>query len=211
MYFCDAKGFTMRDFSRISVCLLALSGLIGARAAYADTAQPDFKMHVLDPTNPTPPPGGPDYITGLTFSIAFAPCAPNELPNGITAQGCYLGFNRSNVDWTGLQFTFQNNSTLNSQTPDCSLLGKDDIFQVTRCSLGNQYVLNFLSGVIPNSGSASAFFITEDGVDPALFGTGQGTVTSYTAGTSTTPEPAPFVLLGTGLLLLGWVGTHRSA
>lgn len=201
----------MRILSQVSVCLLAFAGLIGAPVAHADTAQPDFKMHVLDPINPNVPPGGPDYITGLRFSITFAPCAANELPNGITAQGCFLGFNRSNYDWTSLQFTFQNNAALNSQAPDCSLLGKDDIFQVTRCSLGNAYVLNFLNGVIPNSGSASSFFITEDGVDPALFGTGSAVVTSYTAGTSSTPEPAPFVLLGTGLLLMGWVATHRSA
>ncbi len=194
----------MRVFSRSAVSLLALAGLMGTAAAHADPAQPDFKMHVLDPTNPIPPPGGPDYITGLTFSIVFAPCAPNELPDGITAQGCYLGFNRSNVDWTGLQFTFQNNAALNGQAPDCSLLGKDDIFQTTSCSLGNQYVLNFLSGVIPNSGSASAFFITEDGVDPALFGTGSGVVTS------STPEPAAFVLFGTGLFFLGWAGIQRS-
>ncbi len=197
----------MRVFSRFVLLFVVLGGLVAATAAYADPAQPDYKMHVLDPTDPVPPPGGPDYITGLSFQINFAACAPNELPNGITAQGCFLGFNRSNVDWTSLQFTFQNNAALNGQAPDCSLEGKDDIFSTTQCSFRGQYVLDFSSGIIPNSGSASAFFITEDGVDPALFGIGQATVTSYTA----TPEPAPFVLLGTGLLLMGWVATHRSA
>ncbi len=199
----------MRVLSRFVLLFVAAAGLLAVPSAYADTAQPDYKMHVLDPANI--PPGGPDYITGLSFQINFAPCAANELPNGITADGCFLGFNRSNVDWTSLRFTFQNNATLNSQAPDCSPEGRDDIFATTRCVLRGQYVLDFSNGVIRNSGSASTFFITEDGVDPALFGTGQAVVTSSTAGSSTTPEPVPFVLLGTGLLLLGWVGTHRSA
>ena len=198
---------------RVVCQLLCLVSLVCAGfpiAGHADTANPDFVAHVLDPTY-VPPAGGPDYITGLRFQVTFAACAANELPDGISAQGCFLGFNRSNVDWTGLQFTFQNNATLNSQPPNCSLEGKDDIFSQTNCSLGGAYVLKFASGIIPNSGSASTFFVTEDGVDPSLFGTGDAVVTSYVAGSATTPEPTPFVLLGTGLLFIGWAVTRRMA
>lgn len=195
----------MRVLSRFVLLLVAMASVATVTAAHADPLDPDFKMHVLDPTYI--PPGGPDYIPGLTFQITFAACAPNELPNGITAQGCFLGFNRSDYDWTSLQFTFLNNAALNRQAPNCALEGQDDIFSTTHCTLGTDYVLDFATGVIPNSGSASTFFITEDGVDPALFGTGQAVVTSYTG----TPEPASFVLLGTGLLLLAGFATYRPA
>ena len=134
----------MKHFSRMAVWAVLLTmGLVRAAQATPMDANPDFKMHVLDPTNPQVPPGGPDYITGLTFSIVFAPCAPSELPDNITADGCFLGFNRSSVNWTSLQFTFQNNAALNQQQADCSLEGKDDIFRTTRCSFQQQLRVEF--------------------------------------------------------------------
>ena len=42
-------------------------------------------------------------------------------------------------------------------------------------------------------------------MDPAKFGTGMATVTSYTS----TPEPTPLILVASGLLLIGFAATHR--
>ena len=190
----------MTLFSRSVFLLSLLAGMGFVSTAHADA--PDFKMHVLDPANP---PGGPDYIEGLTFQITFAPCQRGELPGDLRAAGCFLGFNRSGADWTSLEFIFQNNMALNAQTPDCSPQGTYDIFSSTNCSFQGQYTLDFDRGVIRDG---EHFFITEDGVDPALFGTGDATVTSYTG--TVTPEPASFALLATGLLLVGFVATHRT-
>lgn len=195
----------MRLLSRFVLSTLTTAGLLGLMAAPAAHA---FVNHTLDPTGP-PSSGTTYYITSNNFNIYFTPCAQNELPNGLTAEGCFAGVNRSGEDWTSLQYVFNNNSALKGQPADCTLAPSDNIFQRPNCTFNaslQKYFLDYAGGVLANN---ATFFITEDGVDPAQFGVGQATVTSYTSANS--PEPAPFVLLGTGLLLIGWVATHRSA
>ena len=154
----------------------------------------DFHMHVLDP----PPPSftvQPIFSTPFTFT--FTTCSLGELPGGGTADGCFAGVNRSGEDWTNLQITFEDNSVLAGQAPNCALTGTNNIFSDTDCSLdGSTYVLRFTDGVLANN---DFFFITEDGViPPEGFGVGTGSVDLVSS-----PEPEPLVLLASGLVLFG--------
>jgi hypothetical protein len=153
----------------------------------------DFHMRVLDP----PPPSYPTFpIFTTPFAVTFTPCVAGELPDGNTAEGCFAGHNESGQDWNNLQITFMNNAALASQTPNCATGPSDDIFSNINCILtpdNSAYILSFSNGDISNG---DFFFITEDGVDPAAFGTG-------TAVVMMTPEPASVVLALSGAMLFG--------
>lgn len=174
---------------------LLMMALVCGYTGLAGASPVDFHMHVLDP----PPPSFtvlPIFSTPFTFS--FTECSPGELPDGITASGCFAGVNRTGMDWDNLQITFADNDVLAGQTPTCDLTGTHNIFSGTDCSLvDSTYILSFMDGVLHNN---DFFFITEDGVDPPEeFGIGTGTVNS----TAMTPEPAPVLLLSTGIILFG--------
>ena len=179
---------------RVLRCLIVIVVVCGF-TGLAGAAPIDFHMHVLDP----PPPSftvQPILTTPFTFS--FTECSPGELPNNMTASGCFAGVNSTGQDWTSLQITFADNSVLAGQAPNCDLTGSNNIFSGTDCSLdGSTYVLSFMDGVLHNN---DFFFITEDGVDPPEgFGTGTGTVTDAVM----TPEPGSILLLSTGIVLFG--------
>lgn len=183
-------------------CLFAL--VVAFTFTSLASADPvDFHMHVLDP----PPPSFPvQPIFSTPFTFTFTTCSTGELPGGGTADGCFAGVNRSGEDWTNLQITFDDNSVLAGQAPNCALTGTNNIFSDTDCSLdGSTYVLRFTDGVLANN---DFFFITEDGViPPEGFGVGTGSVDLAT------PEPAPLLLFATGVILLGGtlkMGRRRS-
>ena len=174
------------------LCRAAATALLGFASVYACADPLDFKAHLLDPPStsfPTFP------ITSNPFVVTFSACAQGELPGNNTADGCFAGVNRSGYDWLGLEFAFSNTVALGSQPVDCSPAPSNNIFSSTQCNLdqaSNTYFLDFNSGVIRDG---ELFFLTEEGVDPAVFPTGTGTITASTL----TPEPSSFLLLLTGV------------
>ena len=183
----------MKHFRR-----LASIAFLSACTALAIAEPLDYRTNVLDP----PPPVGSSYPTFIIlttpFDFSYTTCVANELPNGLQADGCFAGVNRTGSDWIGIQFTFPNDNVLAGQPASCAPAQSDNIYSDTNCSLdpdGSGYTLSFTDGVIHNG---DFFFITETGVVPAeSFPQGHATVTT----SSTTPEPAPLLLSSTGLFL----------
>ena len=182
---------------------LVVVAIVCGYTGLAGAAPVDFHMSVLDP-----PPFDTVPILSTPFPISFTECGLGELPDGMTASGCFAGVNRTGMDWNNLQITLADNNVLAGQTPNCDLTGTHNIFSDTNCSLvGSSYLLSFGDGVLSNN---DFFFITEDGVDPPEgFGIGTGTVNS----TAMTPEPAPVLLASTGIILFGllFYGERRRA
>lgn len=173
---------------------LGVIAVICMFSGLANAASTDFHLRVLDP----PPPSYPTFpIFTTPFAVTFTPCVTGELPDGNTAEGCFAGHNETGQDWNNLQITFMNNAALASQAPNCATGPSDDIFSNINCILtpdGSAYILSFADGNVSNG---DFFFITEDGVDPAAFGTGTAVVM--------TPEPASVVFALSGVMLFGFL------
>jgi hypothetical protein len=174
---------------------LVLMTVACAFASVANATPADFHMGVLDPPPPPSPSFPTNIITSTSFDVTFIPCVADELPGGLTADGCFAGANRSGVDWTQLQLTFTDTDALGDQGATCDT---NPTFMSVGCPTPTgdaPYILTFSDGNgIPNNGS---FFIYETGVPPGNFPDGSAVANS------TVPEPAPWGLLLTGCILFG--------
>ncbi len=174
-------------------CRLTSLLLFSAFTVLASASPLDFKANILDPPAPDAPSFPTFIITASPFEVIFSGCVAGELPNGLTADGCFAGVNRTGLNWTSLELVFPNDAVLNSQPVDCSLAPSDNIFFSPSCGFDAQdYTLTYTNGVLGNN---DFFFITETGVPAELFPHGTATVLSITA----TPEPASLLLIATGL------------
>ena len=191
----------MKSFRRI-LFAAALCGL--SLPAFGDPV--DFQTNVLDPPTPSPSTYTVFTETSLSFTFQFTQCATAELPNGLTASGCFAGINDSGVTWTALDMSFPNTAVLNSQPVSCAPAPSNNIYSTSTCALsGNLYLLGFDAGAIPSYPvtPGDQFFITETGVDPALFPPGQVTATPSSSDMASAPEPGSVVLALTGVGLFG--------
>ena len=174
-------------------CRLSGAAFFAALPILASASALDFKANVLDP-----PPANTTFptfvISASPFTVKFTTCVQGELPNGLVADGCFAGVNRTGLDWIGMKFVFPNDDVLDSQPTDCSPAASNNIFSDAKCSLdGPVYNLIFTDGVLHDN---EFFFVTETGVPADLFPEGIATVTTAAA---TTPEPATFFLLASGM------------
>jgi hypothetical protein len=158
----------------------------------------NFHTNILDPNIPV------ESITSNDFMFSFSACQPGELPNGVTADGCFAGENATGQTWTSLTLEFSGSGILAGGTADCTPAPSDpttgnnpNIFAVASCTSGNEFIMSFSDGSILSDGlPVSTFLITESGVTDYSQIPGEGLANE-------TPEPQSFVLMFTGMLLLG--------
>jgi hypothetical protein len=179
--------------------LLAIA-LVCVLAGVAKADPLDFKMGVLDPASGA----NVTYVDNdsTPFAVAFSPC-----PINISANGCFTGYNESDVTFTSLDITFANTTSasdptdmtdyLNGQTPTCNTSEPGSLFSSASCSLSpddTTYTLDFSggSGIAPGA----FFIITESGPLPSAFQDGMAEVAA-------TPEPNSALLLSTGMAMVG--------
>ncbi len=178
--------------------LLVLIPLFFASTLFARADGVDFNMGVQDPPACTQFCG----FSSSPFQFNFGACLdPGE------ADGCLYGQNITGGPWTSMTFLVPDTGYIadTQQTASCSTGG---LFRTENCPPDPQngyFVLTFSDGTIQND---QVFLITETGVPYADF----PTVTVYfNGGPAATPEPNSLLLLATGVLALGWVGSRRLA
>jgi hypothetical protein len=174
-----------------AVCGLSASSAFGSSIA--------FHTNILDPIDV-------NEITSNNFSFQFSACEPNEVPDGIAADGCFAGANESGQAWTSLTLTFAG-SILSGASVDCTpapfnpqTQSDPNLFSViSGCGAsGDSVTVTFSNGNIPTDAfPVDSFLIIETGITPDEY----GDITS--TGAANAPEPQSFVLMFTGMLLLG--------
>ncbi len=120
------------------LCRLAAISVLSMWVNVAGASPLDFKANILDPPAPSAPTFPTFIISASPFEVAFSTCVDGELPNGLKADGCFAGVNRTGLNWTSLQVIFPNDLVLDSQPVDCSLAPSDNIFFNPRCSVDEQ-------------------------------------------------------------------------
>ena len=190
----------MRFFCRFALLFVFFASAMAAKAD--PTASSDPSIQILDPTTTNT-----SYVTTVIFSTPFdfnfSSCVAGELPSGDSADGCFAGKNGTNTTWIGVDLSVPDQGELMGLTFSCSTGSNGNIFSSTDCpgaASNGSYTAGFDGGSIA---PGEIFFITETGVtDLADFPTVGGTFTTA----AVSPEPATWLMLGTGLLCLGCLG-----
>jgi hypothetical protein len=179
--------------------LFLVAAVCGLSASSAFGSSINFHTNILDPIDV-------NEITTNNFMFSFSACQPNEVPDGIAADGCFAGANETGQAWTSLTLTFAG-SVLSGATVDCTPApfnpqteSDPNLFSViSGCSAGGDSVtVTFSNGNIPTDAfPVDSFLIIETGITPDEY----GDITS--TGAANAPEPQSFVLMFTGMLLLG--------
>lgn len=198
----------MKNFRYLIAFVLCL-GVTG----FARAAAIDFNMNVLDPTYVA---GKTAILTTGSFAVTFHPCTyyGNSIPSSLNGDLCFEGINATETDflndvdtipdndggvaWTSLSLTFTNPNLGSCGIFASAPAGTSSIFSTppsTCTQVGSTYNLNFSGGQIVQG---EVFLIAENGdITTTDFAGAIGTVSAAT------PEPASFVLLTSGTLVLG--------
>ena len=174
-------------------CFFALT-LVCAVSGIAKADPIDFHMVVVDPGFTT------NDLTTTSTTVQFSACDSGQLPQGITGGyvGCETFENETGADITSLELVFPDIGVLTTQSANCTAAaGVPNFFGSATCGLvGNNFVLYYSDGTIPQGFPNGIFTIAESGVDPTDFPTGTLTI-------NVAPEPSSILLLSTGALMLG--------
>lgn len=171
-------------------------------SAHSGRAQ-GFHMKVLDPANLCSTNPSLCKILDVTapFPVTFTAntcvvAGVTGLPSNPATYGCLLLDNRTGNNITSLNMTFPG---LGSLPFTCDTTGPGVLFTGASCtSSGGIDTFYFYNGIL---GPEQEAIIFESGADPGQF---NGT------GSLNTPEPAPFLLMLTGLLIAGLLFNKRE-
>ena len=144
-------------------------------------------------------------ITASPFDVMFSNSCGVLLPGaGASQMGCFGFLNRTSAPWTGIELVLQAPASAFSFTCN-DQPAATPVFSVARCgynAAAGQFELFFTGGLLPNT-TTQYFVISEDDLSPDAL--------SFTAyATYATPEPSSWLLLATGVLLVGSLAWGRQ-
>ena len=185
----------MRTFCRLFVVLTLVSCSIHSKAVIIRTQDPNY-------TSITTTPSSFRFSLCPTSNDANGPYLDNG--NTVSADGCFGGVNEVRSTITSLTLSFPDTPAIQNSGQNAA---QSDIFSMTSVTETNGILSFMFTG--GNLIQGQTFVVTEDGVsDLSQFPT--VTLSYTTAGsTAVTPEPAPALLVATGMLCMGGLFLER--